>query len=102
MLLPAKLVAGRTIDLAVLSDRGAAREGDVTATLRVLAGEAEIAAAVVAVPPGAEPSCGVALQAAIPDGASRVTVTFSPRWAAGGDPDGQPVVALARVTPTSR
>lgn len=101
VLLPAKLVAGRTIDLAVLSDRGAAGEGDVTAALRVLAGEVEIAAAVVAVPPGAEPACGVALQAAIPDGASRVAVTFSPRWAAGGDPDGQPVVALARVAPTS-
>lgn len=102
VLLPAKLVAGRTIDLAVLSDRGAAAEGDVTATLRVLADEAEIAAAVVAVPPGAEPACGVALRAAIPDGASRVAITFSPRWAAGGDPDRQPVIALARVAPTSR
>jgi hypothetical protein len=95
VLLPAPLVAGRTIEIVVLSH---ARTGaDATAVVSVLADQAGVAATTVTAKKSADPECAPALQAKIPDGARRVVLVLSPGWAGGGDPEAQPLLALDQV-----
>lgn len=94
--LPSSFAVGRTLVLTLLtapSPRGEAVQGRVV----VLAGRVEIARLAVNTEPAEGLSCGRALRVRTHAEAEPISIELVPAWLSHGDPEGQPLFALAKV-----